>query len=75
MWGLEAVLSPSFKKKGDDMKCPKCGKEKQRVLETRPFGEETYRKRKCIFCNHVFITYEKADVSEDRKVFVRNKRK
>lgn len=41
------------------MRCPKCKHEKQKVLDTRPTGEETYRKRRCLSCNHIFVTYEK----------------
>lgn len=41
------------------MRCPKCLYEKQRVVETSPCGEETYRKRVCITCGHTFTTYEK----------------
>jgi transcriptional regulator NrdR family protein len=40
------------------MKCPKCGGEKQKVLQSRPFGEETWRQRKCLACNFIFVTYE-----------------
>ena len=41
------------------MRCPKCLYEKQRVVDTSPCGEETYRKRVCLTCGHTFITYEK----------------
>ena len=44
------------------MKCPKCKEEKQKVLQSHPFGEETIRTRKCSYCGFSFITYEKADV-------------
>ena len=43
------------------MQCPKCKNEKQKVLYTRPFGEETFRKRQCQACGHKFVTYEKAE--------------
>ena len=49
------------------MKCPKCGKEKQRILQSHPLGEETKRVRKCKFCNYTFITYEKAEEKENAK--------
>lgn len=56
------------------MRCPKCNHEKQRVLESRPFGEETYRKRLCLNCDQAFITYEK--VSDVNTVYIpRVKRK
>lgn len=57
------------------MRCPKCEHAKQKVIESRPFGEETYRKRRCKNCDFEFITYERADKIEDKKVFVRNPRK
>lgn len=41
------------------MQCPKCKHERQRVLDTRPVGDETYRKRICVKCYHIFVTYEK----------------
>lgn len=41
------------------MRCPKCEHEKQKVVDTRPVGEETYRKRICLNCGQVFETYEK----------------
>lgn len=41
------------------MKCPKCGEEKQKVVNTQSVGEETYRKRVCLTCKYVFVTYEK----------------
>lgn len=40
------------------MQCPKCKKEKQRVVDVRPMGDQTYRKRICLFCGCAFITYE-----------------
>ena len=46
------------------MQCPKCKHEKQAVIESRPFGEETYRRRQCKNCGFKFITYEKADKIE-----------
>lgn len=49
------------------MKCPKCGKEKQKILQSHPFGEETKRKRKCVYCDYSFITFEKAEASEEEE--------
>lgn len=57
------------------MKCPKCGHEKQSVYDTRPFGEETYRRRLCLGCGYKFITFERAQEADDTKVFVRQRRK
>jgi transcriptional repressor NrdR len=57
------------------MKCPKCGCEKSTVYDTRPFGEETYRRRLCSGCNRKFITFERAQDADDTKVFVRKRRK
>jgi transcriptional repressor NrdR len=57
------------------MRCPKCGHEKQSVYDTRPFGEETYRRRLCLGCGKKFITYERAEESGSAKVFVRKRRK
>ena len=49
----------------NEMKCPKCKYEKQRVIDSRTFGEETRRQRICMNCNFKFITYERADAVED----------
>lgn len=49
------------------MQCPKCKGEKQKVVDTYPIGEETYRKRVCLKCKHVFITYEKYDSDANYK--------
>jgi transcriptional repressor NrdR len=43
------------------MKCPVCKSSKTKVLDSRPFGKETRRHRKCILCNARFITYEYVD--------------
>lgn len=43
------------------MRCPNCGHEKQRIVDSRPFGEETRRKRICKKCHHKFITYERVE--------------
>ena len=47
------------------MLCPKCKHEKQKVLYTRPFGEETFRKKQCQACGHKFVTYEKAEEKDN----------
>ena len=47
------------------MRCPKCEHEKQKILSSIPFGEETMRKRLCVSCGHKFTTYEKAVEEED----------
>lgn len=44
------------------MKCPKCHGEKQKILQSHPFGEETKRVRRCNLCDFSFITYEKAEI-------------
>lgn len=49
------------------MRCPKCGHEKQTVCDTRPFGEETYRRRLCLGCRYKFITYERAEEAGDNR--------
>lgn len=40
------------------MKCPRCHSEKQKVVDTQPIGDDTYRKRVCLGCKFVFITFE-----------------
>lgn len=40
------------------MKCPNCGKSKQKVLETREKDEEIRRRRECLSCQFRFTTSE-----------------
>ncbi len=46
------------------MKCPKCGYEDTKVLESRLSneGRAVRRRRNCIQCNHRFTTYEKEEL-------------
>ena len=65
------------------MKCPFCGYEESKVIDSRPTdeGERIRRRRECLQCNKRFTTYEiiesvpilviKKDKS--REVFDRNK--
>ena len=43
------------------MKCPNCGAETTRVLDSRNSNDKTYvkRRRVCEICNYKFTTYEK----------------
>ncbi len=43
------------------MRCPKCGKTEDKVIETRENLENEYirRRRECLKCNNRFTTYEK----------------
>ena len=45
------------------MKCPFCGKEDQRVLDSRPAreGEAIRRRRECGVCNRRFTTFEEPE--------------
>jgi transcriptional repressor NrdR len=45
------------------MRCPKCGHEDTKVLESRLSheGRAVRRRRSCISCNHRFTTYEKEE--------------
>lgn len=42
------------------MRCPNCGHDEDRVLDTRPVrdGEAIRRRRECASCGHRFTTYE-----------------
>lgn len=41
------------------MKCPKCGREEGKVLDSRPFQENMIRRRRvCERCNHRWSTVE-----------------
>ncbi len=45
------------------MKCPFCGNDDQRVLDSRPAreGEAIRRRRECIGCNRRFTTFEEPE--------------
>lgn len=45
------------------MKCPFCGNEDQRVLDSRPAreGEAIRRRRECVGCNRRFTTFEEPE--------------
>ena len=65
------------------MKCPFCGYEESKVIDSRPTdeGQKIRRRRECIKCNSRFTTYEKIEdtplmvVKKDgtRQVYDRNK--
>ena len=48
------------------MKCPKCGVDDDKVLDSRPArdGAAIRRRRECIKCGHRFTTYEEIDRDE-----------
>ena len=48
------------------MKCPKCGSDDDKVLDSRPAreGAAIRRRRECMKCGHRFTTYEEIDRDE-----------
>ena len=40
------------------MKCPHCGEDRSRVIDTRATGDGIRRRRACEVCNKRFTTYE-----------------
>ncbi len=48
---------------GNLMKCPFCGSEEQKVLDSRPArdGEAIRRRRECVGCNRRFTTFEEPE--------------
>lgn len=48
------------------MKCPKCGKDDDKVLDSRSArdGAAIRRRRECIACGHRYTTYEEIDRDE-----------
>ncbi|MDR1831700.1 MAG: transcriptional regulator NrdR [Fusobacteriaceae bacterium] len=57
------------------MKCPNCGAEDTKVIDSRAFmeGFSIKRRRECVACGKRFTTYEKVD--EDNAVYVVKKDK
>ena len=45
------------------MKCPFCGYNRSRVLDTRDSGDGIRRRRLCLNCNKRFTTYEQVSVA------------
>ncbi|WP_425441448.1 NrdR family transcriptional regulator [Salinibacillus kushneri] len=43
------------------MKCPTCKHKITKVIDSRPFGREIKRRRKCPSCSIRFNTYEYVD--------------
>jgi transcriptional repressor NrdR len=45
------------------MKCPRCGKQEIRVLESRSAegGQSVRRRRECMSCGYRFTTYERIE--------------
>lgn len=52
------------------MKCPKCGKDDDKVLDSRAArdGAAIRRRRECLACGHRFTTYEEIDRDEVRVI-------
>ena len=40
------------------IKCPACGHQRSRVVDTRAQGARIYRRRECLHCGHRYTTYE-----------------
>ena len=51
---------------GRNMKCPYCGEENTKVIDSRPAEENNAirRRRQCLKCKKRFTTYEKVDIRE-----------
>ncbi len=45
------------------MRCPYCGGQKDRVIDSRPFrdGSSIRRRRECLKCRKRFTTYERIE--------------
>ncbi len=65
------------------MKCPRCGSQESRVLESRDVEQESVirRRRECLSCQHRFTTYERIEAAHlliikkngERELFDRTK--
>ena len=51
------------------MKCPYCGAEESKVIDSRPTedNERIRRRRECLNCHMRFTTYEVVETVPDRK--------
>ena len=76
-------INYSFFCEGDFMKCPFCGYEESKVIDSRPTeeGEKIRRRRECLQCQKRFTTYEVVETlpivvvkkDKSRQVFDRTK--
>ncbi|MEG0018461.1 MAG: transcriptional regulator NrdR, partial [Hydrogenoanaerobacterium sp.] len=63
------------------MKCPFCGYEETKVIDSRPTDEKIRRRRECLNCEKRFTTYEVVETmplvvikkDKSREIFDRNK--
>lgn len=57
------------------MRCPKCGSNQDKVIDSRPWkdGAVIRRRRECLSCGHRFTTYEEIE-REDLRVIKRDGR-
>lgn len=63
------------------MKCPSCGYDDSKVIDTRPDDTSIRRRRECLNCHHRFTTYETVEIlpllvikkDGSRQVFDRSK--
>ncbi len=48
------------------MRCPECGRDQDRVVDSRPSpsGDAIRRRRECRSCGHRFTTFERVEVPE-----------
>lgn len=44
------------------MKCPSCGYDDSKVIDTRPDDTSIRRRRECLRCRHRFTTYETVEI-------------
>lgn len=54
----ERSADPDIPDEVDDMKCPYCGFEDSKVIDSRPSEDRKRRRRECLSCKKRFTTYE-----------------
>ena len=83
IWFIISIVELLHKIWGVDMKCPYCGYEESKVIDSRPAdeGERIRRRRECLKCGKRFTTHEVIETvpivvvkrDKSREVFDRNK--
>lgn len=83
IWIIISNVELRYKIWGVDMKCPYCGYEESKVIDSRPAdeGERIRRRRECLKCGKRFTTHEVIETvpivvvkrDKSREVFDRNK--
>lgn len=58
VFGFNTITMETLSKVSDIVKCPECGYEDSKVIDSRPADNKIRRRRECLQCKCRFTTYE-----------------